>query len=141
MTNMHVKFSHKKPPIYDACVKAFGVDWDKGIIITYGDTVHSKDDLPANLVAHESVHVTQQTSIGAEIWWRNFLADPKFRLSQEVPAYRAQWRFAKENMSRDEQRSLKKWIIKSMVQFYGGMCTKREAEDLIFLQNEKVVPT
>ena len=63
-----MKISHKKPKIYDKCREVFGVDWDKGIIMTYGDTAYCKYDLPDHLIAHEETHTRQQAKYGIDKW-------------------------------------------------------------------------
>ena len=39
-----MKFSKEKPVVYNRCKEAFGIDWDEGIIITYGDTGFSLEN-------------------------------------------------------------------------------------------------
>ncbi len=34
-----MKISRKRPSIYEACERKFGVRWKKGVIFTYGDTI------------------------------------------------------------------------------------------------------
>ena len=53
-----MKISHEKPPIYDRLVEAFGIDWNDGIVITYGDTLHTREgnNIPQDLVIHEKKH-------------------------------------------------------------------------------------
>ena len=126
-----MKFSHEKPPIYEQCKKEFGIDWES-IVITYGDTVYSKHPLSEDLKAHEKVHIEQQTTMGKEIWWDKYFADPDFRLSQEVPAYKAQLEFAKNNYNRAGRRRSEKHIYYSMAHFYGNMCrSEEEAKELL----------
>lgn len=128
---MTIIYSHEKPPIYERCVKEFGVDWDKGVIFTYGNTVYSKHELPEDLKAHEATHVKQQTEMGKDVWWDRYFADPKFRLEQEVEAYRNQMKYADENYNRITRRVIYKHVIKSMITMYGGMCTEDEAVKLM----------
>jgi hypothetical protein len=87
-----MKISNVPPPVYDLCVKKFGVDFNQGFVFTYGDTVHTKFPLPSDLIVHESVHIKQQGTKPEE-WWDKYLADRDFRLSQEVEAYSAQYQF------------------------------------------------
>ena len=42
------------------------------------------------LYAHELVHERQQGE-DSKGWWRRYLADKDFRLSQEIPAYQTQY--------------------------------------------------
>lgn len=125
------KISHEIPSIYEKCHDRFGVDWEDGIVITYGDTVYSKYDLSPDLIIHEGIHVKQQREIGVEEWWNRYLEDKDFRLSQEVEAYGAQIKFIKTTIKdRNEifKRCHKIWT--DMVRMYGSMCTYSEAKKL-----------
>ncbi len=80
---------HSKPPNFDAIAVAFpAVLTRKGILYTYGGNVYNPDGVPIPpwLIEHESAHIDQQRNIGAEEWWRRYLAEPQFRLAQELPA-------------------------------------------------------
>lgn len=129
---MKIKYSDKKPPHYEAFKNAFNVSWDKGVILPYGRTIHCKYPISEDLVAHEKVHIEQQRRVGKKRWVQNYLDDGTFRLDQEVPAYRAQLEYAEEHYRRHDRRALKKKIIRDMVRMYGGMCTKEEAEKLLW---------
>ena len=89
------------PPNIEQIKKFFKIDhFQEGIAFAYGDTIYSIGKIEEDLIRHESVHIKQQKKIGgAEIWWKRYIEDPKFRLDQEVPAYRVQyhaWRMANE---------------------------------------------
>ncbi len=75
------------------------MSWDQGVVITYGDTVHSKYTIAPHLEVHEAVHIKQQESVGPEAWYKLYLNDKKFRLSQELEAYKAQIDFLKGNIT------------------------------------------
>ncbi len=131
MMESKVKFSHEKPPVYEKCHELFGAEWDRGVVITYGDTVFSKNPISDDLIAHESVHVRQQTDMGKDIWWDRYFVDADFRLSQEVEAYKVQIAYAREHYERPHRRALEKHIYKSMAHMYGKMCTEEEAKQLL----------
>jgi hypothetical protein len=84
-----------KPPIYDRLKQHFDIDWDQGIIITYGNDVCCKYPLPPEKIVHESIHVKQQREL-PDPWWDKYIADPEFRLKQEIEAYRAEVTFIKK---------------------------------------------
>lgn len=88
-----MKILKEKPPIYDKCVEKFGVDWEDGVIFTYGENIYCKNDLPENKIVHESVHIKQQGDNPDE-WWERYFNDTEFRLVQEVEAYRAETQWA-----------------------------------------------
>lgn len=63
-------------------------------IFTYGDTIYNPgahSPFPPELLAHEVVHSIQQGQ-DPEAWWDKYLSDVHFRLSQELDAYRAQYK-------------------------------------------------
>lgn len=126
---MEVKYKHHKPEIFEECAKRFGVNWDT-VVITYGNTVYSKFEISPDLKAHESIHVGQQTTMGPKEWWDKYLIDAQFRLDQELPAYKAQLAYAKENYPRAQRRMLERHIYKSMARDYGEMVTEEEAKQL-----------
>lgn len=126
-----MKQSKSKPAILKKCEEVFGVNWDMGIIITYGDTVYCKFDLPDHLIVHEQTHIDQQSVYGVEKWWDRYFIDKDFRLSQEVEAYRNQAKFLRENYPRQQRRFILKKIYSDMEKYYSGMCTEKEAEELL----------
>lgn len=130
---MEVKYSTSIPPVYKRCNEVFKVDWSQGIVITYGDTVHSKlgEDLTDDLKAHESTHSKQQTEMGKDIWWDRYFIDKDFRLSQEVEAYKNQMNYAKKYYQSKHYKWLLDRVTSDMEDLYGGMCTKEEALKLI----------
>jgi hypothetical protein len=93
---MEYEFSTTKPPVYPLLKEKFGIDWDNGIIITYGKTIHCKQPIPPEKMVHELVHVKQQTN--PEEWWNRYLLDKDFRLSQELEAYKKEAQFIKDNI-------------------------------------------
>lgn len=121
-----MKLSNRIPPIYFTLKKKFNVNWDKGVIITYGDTVYCKYPLSDDLIVHEQTHIKQQLDYGVEKWWDRYLIDKDFRLSQELEAYKNQANFLKGNKERIEK--ILKDISSSM---YGNMITYEEARQLI----------
>src|SRR3954452_1929234 len=66
-------------------------------IFTYGDCIYNprNTELDQHIIRHEAVHCEQQAEYGAAAWWDRYIADPAFRLEQELEAYRAQWQFIK----------------------------------------------
>lgn len=131
--SMQIRHSDLIPDIYLKCKERFGVSWDSGIAIAYGDTIYSKNPIPDDLHAHEEVHLRRQAEVGIEEWWNRYLEDPKFRLKEEVMAYAAQIAHAEAHSRRKYVRDLKRRIIRDMATLYGGMCTEGEAVKLLGL--------
>lgn len=82
------------PPNYLDIIKA--LPWVKGkngIVYAWGDILYnpSMAHITPWLEAHEGVHGERQ---GAEIlqWWDRYLTDPQWRLEEEIPAHRAEWK-------------------------------------------------
>jgi len=131
-----IKISADKPPVYDRVKDAFGADWDDGLIITYGDTIHVKGGvgLTKDLIAHEAVHVGQQTLYpgGVDAWWDRYLVDKDFRLSQEQEAYGVQLVVIRDEVNNKRKRLARiATIVHSLYTFYGDMMTKDEANDWV----------
>lgn len=130
-----MKISTGKPPnnLVNRCREAFGnaVDFDKGVVFTYGDTVYCKLPLSEDLKVHEGIHITQQANYGVEDWWNRYLGDKPFRLAQEIEAYKNQLDFARKNYNRKMRKHLEKHIYYSMATLYGFDITEKEAEKLL----------
>lgn len=80
------------PPNIDKVMKAFPIN--KNTVFTYGDTIYAPGvefSLPNDLVVHEETHMRQQGD-NPEAWWDKYISDVQFRYSQEVEAYRNQYR-------------------------------------------------
>ena len=106
-------------------------------IFAYDGVIYSPSGtrLEAALIAHEQVHFAQQASYAGGVvqWWRDFLASPKFRLSQELPAHRVEWaEFLKTNPPRKHKRLRIKHMAKRLSgKMYGCMISAAEAKRLI----------
>lgn len=99
-----MKIIYDFPPNYDEVANTFPVRSDT--VFTYGDTLYSprKQILPLDLIIHEEVHVRQQTD--PVVWWRKYIDDREFRLSQEIEAYRSQYRFYCKNVLDRNKRAV-----------------------------------
>lgn len=82
---------YEYPPNFDKIKEVFPIKEDT--VFTYGDTIYSpkRQKITPDLIIHEDVHVKQQ--VDPELWWNKYLKDKEFRLSQELEAYRAQYKF------------------------------------------------
>jgi hypothetical protein len=68
---------------------------------------------------------------GPEAWWRRYIDDPKFRLEQEIEAYRAQYASV-ASFPRPIRRELLAHIVKSLASgMYGKLVTKEQARRLV----------
>ena len=84
------------PPNFAQIDEVFNVRERSGVIYCYGSTIFVPDggDVPPELLAHEHVHYVRQTDTVTliEAWWAKYLVDPEFRLAEELPAHRAEYR-------------------------------------------------
>ena len=128
-----MKFSDQIPPVYQRCHDVFGVNWNKGIIITYGDTIYCKYELPEWKIVHEETHIKQQKLIDKDEWWEKYFVDESFRLSQEVEAYQNEARWIKKNIKdRNQQfKLLHQIVIDLSSSIYGNICTAEEARQFL----------
>lgn len=115
------------PPNIDQIEAVFKVRGTKGVIFTFGDTIYAPDggEMPPWLRAHEGVHYSRQTAPGMtpEAWWERYLVDPEFRLGEELPAHRAEYR-SLCSLARD--RNIRSRALHEMAQrlsgpLYGGV--------------------
>jgi hypothetical protein len=123
------------PPNYDEICKVFPIAGIKTIVFTYGDTLYRpgrSGAVPGHLDAHERTHTRQQGNDPAG-WWKRYLVDKEFRLSQEVEAYRNQYRFFKsKNHNIKEQINFLDMIAYDLSsEMYGNLVTKEEAKKII----------
>ena len=133
-TKYKIKYSRpNKFGIYERAVKQFGVDFEKGCIFTVGNKIYTKSDLPQYLIIHETTHIRQQAKMGVEKWWDRYFEDEKFRFSQELEAYRNQYKYITENYNDDKTINM---LLKSLAKdlsgyIYGNLCSFGEAIKLI----------
>lgn len=126
----------RRPPCYAAVAKAFGaVVYDA--FFTWGDTIYvpSGRTVPLEIIEHERVHMAQQLIVEPPEWWRRYIADPSFRLHQELSAY-AQHYHALVVLQGARDRAARRRILHGLARvvaspMYGGMVTRAEAEQLL----------
>jgi hypothetical protein len=126
------------PPNITAILKAFPEACSAGVMFCYDDTIYAHGynevSLPDEYHVHESVHMEQQREYcgGSEDWWKEYITDPEFRLAQEVPAYRAQYRFLIKGAGRRVRRKVLPQIAKMLSSaLYGRMLSFNEAKHLL----------
>lgn len=104
-----VKISNKKPPgwILKAVKKQFGVEWESGVIFTYGELITNYyGEMGEDLMAHEPHHTKQQEGFGGpKKWWKEYLENKEFRFSQELECYQKQYGWLLKNIKNRETRN------------------------------------
>jgi hypothetical protein len=124
-----MKIIQDYPPNIEALRSAFKLSGQE--IFTYGDTVFNPTGLALSpeLRAHEEVHIFQQSFTDVERWWERYLAEPEFRLEQELEAHRVEYKtFCDRNKDRNA-RSI--YLIRIATRLaspmYGNIIGVREA--------------
>lgn len=125
--------TNSKPKIYKKLHRKFGVQWDDGIIIAYGENIHCKYKVSRHKYVHEKVHCKQQLKYGIDRWWGKYIKDKKFRLEQELEAYRKEKDYIESNI---RDINLKKEMMDSILNdisssIYGDIISYEEAKQLI----------
>lgn len=129
-----MKFSHDYPPNI-AYFRLFYPNLEEyNPVFCYGDTIYNpfNQPLPPDIIVHEKVHSRQQGD-DPELWYHNYFTDPKFRLSQELEAYQAQYSFFDRN---SKDRELKFHFLNMLAEalasaLYGNLVSLKEARNLI----------
>lgn len=106
----------------------------KGAVYAYGDTIYNPDNITLyeDLVKHEEVHKAQQEKLGnIEVWWDEYLTNPKFRLEQELEAYNKQYLFLKNIIRNKELKEALQEMAHALSHDYGLDITYNQAESRI----------
>lgn len=130
-----VRIVYDYPPNYDVLKKVFNLEGHENVVFTYGDELYvpsgAKTKLDKPLLAHEEVHSRQQREIGIQWWWDRFLSEPTFRLSQELEAYREQYK-AMSGMTAQKRWGYLTHIATDLSsEIYGNVITFEEAVKVI----------
>lgn len=74
---------------------------NKNTIYCWGDIIYnpSGEEIPEDVLFHESVHSAQQGKDIA-VWWARYVRDKDFRQEQEVQAFGAQYEFVKRKVKK-----------------------------------------
>ena len=114
-------------PLYSEYEKFFELNDDT--IFAYNNTIYTSNELPDHLLEHEKTHLRQQNTIGSDNWVVQYLRDTKFRLGQEVEAYKNQLKAVKD---RNAKAKLKVDVIRALCSpLYGNMVAAEDAKLLI----------
>ena len=80
---------------------------DGETVYSYGDTLFNPAGIEIDeaLHQHELTHSKQQEKCGGpDEWWRKYIADPMFRVEQEIEAYANQYKtYCKYDHDRNRQ--------------------------------------
>lgn len=94
------------PPNYEKIIKVFDLTGRKPIFC-WGGVIYNPHApyVDPHLIVHESIHSEQQKVYGGvEAWWDRYLSDAKWRVIQEVEAYKEQYHnFIKSTKDREKK--------------------------------------
>lgn len=120
------------PPNIEAIRKRFILH--KGTVFAYGNIIYNPDgnQLNSALIIHEETHQKQQGN-DVEGWWKRYLENDQFRLSQEIEAYRNQYKETKRVFKDKNKldRFLRYMVQDLSSEIYGNMISVSEARKLI----------
>ena len=129
-----------RPPNYDAIVAVFPFARRDGVIFTYGTKIYNPSGaaISGALKCHESVHSQSQLMGTPQEWWERYLAEPLFRLEEELIAHRAEYR-AFRGWTPDRNavaRELHAIAQRLAGPLYGGLITYAAARRMITVDVE-----
>lgn len=122
--------------MYDEIDRAFNVR-GKPVIFAWGDKIYNPlgIGISPELKVHESVHGNRQGGAERNIraWWERYLVDPEFRLTEELPAHRGEYRWL---CSRTRDRNLRHdYLVRVSAKLasplYGNLVGLTEARRLL----------
>lgn len=104
-------------------------------IFTYGSDLYipSNGRIDEPLFKHEQVHERQQNKMGVKQWWKRYISDLNFRLSQEIEAHQVQYREAKKLIKDRNRLSLYGLRLASSLasEQYGNIISQQDAYNAI----------
>lgn len=120
------------PPNFSSIAKVFPVKGKQGIVYAYGDTIYnpSGKPLPPWIVAHEEVHLKQQSFHQLETkWWAAYIVSPQFRLAMEIEAHIVEWNTYKHanGLTMEVTRYLDQMATRLSGPLYGNMLSYADA--------------
>lgn len=124
---------HDFPPLYDEIAAAFNLRRGSGVIFSFGARVYAPDGgtVPPEIMAHEAVHGARQGREPLE-WWRRYIAEPRFRLAEEVPAHQAEYRYLLEHGNRARRRAALRHVAERLASpLYGRIVGRSAAEAML----------
>lgn len=132
ITQPKMEISDKFPPNF-AKVKAKFPDCEGKAIFCYGETIYNPFKLPLrpDTIEHESIHAVRQGA-DPEAWWDRYMADPKFLVDEEIPAFSAQYEFMKKFITNKESKIFLDRIARVLSsELYGSVISFQEAHSRV----------
>lgn len=118
------------PPNWAELVAACPVAAGQPVLVAWGDAIYNPRgiEVTPELHAHEAVHGARQGADVAGWWWR-YLADPEFRLAEELAAHRAEYTcFCVRHADRNARARYRTYVARRLASpLYGSLLTFVEA--------------
>lgn len=124
------------PPLYEEIDAAFGVAGRENVIFSFGDRLYVprfRGEICPSLLAHEAVHGSRQGR-GRKItdWWHRYIENRTFRLTEEILAHQAEYRYLLEHGNRGERRrALRQTAERLASPLYRCLVSRSVAEDML----------
>ena len=124
------------PPNYKSILNAFpSIKDEKGALFCYGRAIYNPGGAEINecLMHHEATHSIRQDKIGPSKWWRRYIRDARFRLEEEIVAYRNQYQLYCKLVTSEDKRFnyLHDLAMTCSSPIYGNMISYEEGKILI----------
>ncbi len=136
--NYQMKTVIGRPPNFEAIAAVIPAARRPNVYFTYGETVFMASTgmtLTPSLEAHEKMHCIRQQG-DPETWWRRWLAEPEYRLAEELAGHQAEWMTIKMlGKSRNDRRFHLRQIAERLSgALYGNLVSFEDAKRLIEAQ-------
>lgn len=130
------------PPLLSEIVAAFPKVQSYEVIFAWGETIFNPKGIAIgdDLMAHEHVHMQRQLAGPGSTedekviaWWRRYMADPEFRLAEEIPAHIAEFKIkVGQAHGRPERRRMARAIATRLASpLYGNLITVEKAIKIV----------
>jgi hypothetical protein len=120
------------PPLFAEIKAAFPAASRPGILFSWGDTIYNPSGvaIPPELMAHEGLHASRQKG-DPESWWRRYIAEPSFRLTEELLAHTTEYHFVLATYGNNRsvrRRALAVIAGRLASPLYGSLISLRDAK-------------
>ena len=124
------------PPIYSKLSEVFRLHERRDVVFSFGPKLFNPYGVfvPDEIIAHEAIHGARQGESLNDIhgWWKRYMADPTFRLVEEIHAHRAECQWLLEHNTRRRRRAaIKQVAAKLAAPLYGSLVTPSQARKLL----------
>lgn len=130
----YLKIKYKRPPFW-RILKMFFPEYDPEgtIAVAFGYETYANQDIPLDYQVHEMVHLRQQcfSKFVGVFWWILYLLSKRFRYSQELEAFREQYRWILVNQNFWRHRKLDEYASQLSSPLYGKIVSYEEAKKQI----------